>query len=84
MKNEGFEAALQHEIAELRARFPAVYHAGAQVERSDGRYSVCLDVRLPQHQALVSGPLMGDFHAALRAAFDAAASDLARVPWTRR
>lgn len=77
MKPDGYQAAIEHEIAELRTAYPSITHARGGVE---GRYSVWLDVRLPQHQSLISGPLHEDFNAALRAAFAAARLRLAIVP----
>ncbi len=78
MKHDDRQAAIEHEIAELRAAFPAITRVKSGVE---GHYSVSLDIRLPDCQTLISGPVHEDFNDAVRAAFDAARLRLATVPW---
>lgn len=81
--DESLNARIQHEIAALRAAYPRVSHFhGVLEDRDDGgerRYALRLDIRWPQHQALVSSGERADPYAALRCAFDAAARHLAQA-----
>jgi hypothetical protein len=59
MDSPSVQARIEHEIAQLRARFPQVIDCHtALVHWKDGgaaRYSLYLDIRWPNHQTLVSG-----------------------------
>jgi hypothetical protein len=74
-------AKIEHENAELRARFPHVRESlPALVHWSEGeqaRYSLSLDIRWPQHQSLVSGPPQASAEAAVEAGFRLARERLA-------
>ncbi|MGQ0544189.1 MAG: hypothetical protein ACT4P3_02510 [Betaproteobacteria bacterium] len=73
MDRDSILAKIEHESAELRARYPHVHEcipALAQwTEGEQPRYSLGLDIRWPQHQALVSGPAHATAEAAVEAAF---------------
>lgn len=76
-------ALIEHEIAELRAAYPRISKCRAKTETLNGSISVGLDIRLPEHQSLVSGPLRDDPYVAVRAAFEAARRSLDRTPWAQ-
>ena len=79
--DDDLQARIQHEIAELRAAHPRItaFHAALEqwFEGTDARYSLGLDIRWPQHQSLISSEARSSAYAAVRAAFDAAAKQLA-------
>jgi hypothetical protein len=81
--DDDLQARIQHEIAELRAAYPRITGCRAALdewkEGADTRCSLRLDLRLPQHQSLISGEPRNSAYAALRAAFDAAAQHLASI-----
>ena len=68
---------IEHESAELRARYPHVRECIPALmhwqEAEQARYSLALDIRWPQHQTLVSGPACASAEAAIEAAFRLAA-----------
>lgn len=68
--------AIEHAIAELRAAFPRIAEVRPALEGADRAWSLRLDIRWPQHQTLLCGPLKGDPQEAVRAAFDAARAHL--------
>ena len=82
MKPGGPSADLQHRIDELRTAFPRISDCRAAIEhRRDGeqsRYALRLDIRWPQHQALISGPSCDSREAAVQEGFDAARASLTR------
>jgi hypothetical protein len=78
MESETLQARIEHEIAELRARFPRVTACHPTLEQWEGKHALRLDIRWPQHQSLVSGPPSATPEAAVRAAFDQAAHALTR------
>ena len=84
MDRDMLQARLEHEIAELRGAFPRVDSChSALMQWKDGeqaRYSLGLDIRGPQHQALVSGPAQASIEAAVEAAFRLARERLQRTP----
>jgi hypothetical protein len=73
MKSDSFQAELEHEIGELRGAFPRVTAVRAELdevrEYDSRRFAVRLDIRWPEHQALLSGPACGAPLDALHAAF---------------
>ena len=79
---DSLQGRIEHEIAELRGTFPHVELClSALVQWKDGeqdRYSLGLDIRCPQHQTLVSGPVQASADAAIEAAFRAASEQLQR------
>ena len=82
MDFESVQGRIEHEIAELRGAFPRIESChSALVQWKDGeqaRYSLGLDIRGPQHQALVSGPAQASIEAAVEAAFRLARDQLQR------
>ncbi|HJY76432.1 MAG TPA: hypothetical protein VKE95_07360 [Burkholderiales bacterium] len=73
MDIDSVQARIEHESAELRARYPHITGChSALIQWSDAgrkRYSLALDLRWPEHQTLVSGEAMDDAGAAVAAAF---------------
>ena len=80
MKHDGLQAGIEHRIAELRAAHPriAACHPTLDAWREGGatRHSLRLDLRWPEHQSLVSGPVRESAEQAVEAAFDMAARSL--------
>lgn len=76
MKSDALEPAIEHAIAELKATFPHIADVHGVLEGAEHAWSLRLDIRWPQHQALLCGPLKDDPQAAVRAAFDAANAHL--------
>lgn len=76
MKEESLHALIQHEVAELRVEFPQIALVRTSLDTwTEGearRYSLGLDIRWPDHQTLVAGPVRDGVHEAVRAAFDEA------------
>ena len=83
MKDEGVRSEIQHRLADLRAAYPRISGAHAVLEDwregREHRYALRLDVRLPQHQSLVSGGARDSAQAAVRAALDAASERMASL-----
>jgi hypothetical protein len=75
---------IEHESAELRARHPHVRECLPALmhwqEAGQARYSLALDIRWPQHQTLLSGPVQPSAEAAVDAAFKAAGEQLRSTP----
>jgi hypothetical protein len=76
MDAQSVQARIEHETAQLRSLHPriSVCHT-ALVQWKDGdatRYSLHLDIRMPQHQTLLSGEARDTPEAAIEAAFKAA------------
>jgi hypothetical protein len=82
MDDDSLHARIEHEIAELRSRFPHIIDChSAMVKWDDGgdkRYALRLDIRWPQHQTLVSGEAKDSVAAAIAAAFRPRASGCTR------
>jgi hypothetical protein len=80
MNRDSLDALIAHESAALREAFPQISGCRARIETlSEGearRYSVLLDIRLPEHQSLISGKSKHDTHAAVHAAFEEARRQL--------
>lgn len=72
MSPDSIQAAIAHETAELRAQFPSITECfSALVQWKDeaaARYSLHLDIRMPQRQTLVSGPAEASARAAIASA----------------
>lgn len=81
--DDSLQARVQHEIADLRAAYPRISACHAAFEDWDQggerRYAVRLDIRLPQHQSLLTGAPEASPYAALRTAFEAASRHLAAI-----
>jgi len=77
---DSLQARIQHAIADLRAAFPRIGACHAALEDwhegAEARYSLRLDIRWPQHQSIVSGPVRASAEQAVQAAFDKAARSL--------
>lgn len=80
MESGSLQARIQHQIADLRARYPRISACHVSLEHwheaGEPRHALRLDIRSPQHQSLVSGPARGSAEEAVRAAFDLAARSL--------
>lgn len=80
MKEETLRALLEHQVAELRVAFPQIALVRSALdtwkEGEARRYSLALDIRWPEHQILVSGPVRDGVREAVCAAFDAARARL--------
>ena len=76
MKPNGLQASLNCRIADLRSAYPriTVCHAALQTVRDGARvrHSLWLDLRWPEHQSIVSGPVRESVEDALQAGFDKA------------
>lgn len=86
MDADSLQPRIEHEIAELRGRFPAVTacHSMLLRSRDDGgeRWSLHLEIRAPQSQVIVSGPAEESAEAAVAAACRIAGERLAALPRT--
>jgi hypothetical protein len=73
MDIDSVHARIEHESAELRARYPHITACNTALvqwnEAGKKRYSLKLDLRWPQHQTLLNGDAMDDVGAAISAAF---------------
>jgi hypothetical protein len=76
MDIDSVQARIEHESAELRARYPHITDCSSLLvqwdEAGKKRYSLRLDIRWPQHQTLLSGEPEDDALAAIAAAFASA------------
>jgi hypothetical protein len=76
MDSESLQTRIEHELAELRSRFPQISACHSALEEwtedRENRFALRLDIRWPQHQTLVSGDAKDNPLDAVRAAFDAA------------
>jgi hypothetical protein len=74
MDRHSVDALIAHETAALRSAFPLIDACCAGIEiLNEGlaaRFSVGLDIRLPESQVLVSGEAKHDAFAAVFAAFE--------------
>lgn len=81
MDRTSIDALIGHESAALRNEFPRVDECRARLESLSEdlaqRFSLGLDIRLPQSQLLVCGKAKHDAHAAVYAAFEEARERLA-------
>ena len=72
MSPDSIQAAIAHQVAELRAQHPAITEClSALVQWKDDaavRYSLHLDIRMPQRQTIVSGPVEPSAQAAIESA----------------
>ena len=76
MDTDSVQARIEHQTADLRTLYPYIKdcHSALVRWKTDGeeRYSLNLDIRWPQHQALVAGESKDSAVAAIAAGFDAA------------
>jgi hypothetical protein len=81
--DDSLQARIEHEIADLRAAYPAIRAMHAVLEDwqedAEHRYALRLDIRLPQHQSLLSGGAQASAYAAVHAAFNAASERMAAL-----
>ncbi len=88
MDIDSVHARIEHESAELRARYPHITDCRtALVQWNDAgkkRYSLKLDIRWPEHQTLLSGEAMDDADAAITAAFARARQRVQEAAWASR
>ena len=88
MDIDSVHADIEHEKAELRARYPGVTECSTLLVRWDEngakRYSLRIDIRCPQHQTLVSGESRDSAQAAIAAGFRAARQRLQEAAWACR
>jgi hypothetical protein len=87
MNADSLQPRIEHELAELRGRFPAVTacHGALLQTKEDGgaRWSLHLEIRAPQTQVIVSGPAEASAEAAVAAACRLARERLAALRWAR-
>jgi hypothetical protein len=80
MEADSLQARIQHAIADLRAAYPrmGICHATLEEwhEGTAARHALRLDIRWPQHQSLISGPVRASAEEAVGAAFDTAIRQL--------
>jgi hypothetical protein len=88
MDIDSVHARIEHESAELRARYPHITDCRTALvqwnEAGKKRYSLKLDIRWPRHQTLLSGDSMDDAGAAIAAAFARARQRVQEAAWASR
>jgi hypothetical protein len=88
MDADSIRARIEHESAELRARYPAMTRCDTAFSRrlEGGRtlHSLYLDLHWPQSQMLVPGPSRPDAGAAIDAAFQEARRRIDEATWASR
>jgi hypothetical protein len=88
MDIDSVHARIEHEGAELRARYPQVTDCRTLLvgwdEAGKKRYSLKLDLRWAQHQTLLSGEAKDEVGAAIAAAFAAARQRIQEATWASR
>jgi hypothetical protein len=88
MDIDSVHARIEHESAELRARYPQITTCNSALvqwnEAGKKRYSLKLDLRWPQHQTLLNGDAMDDVGAAISAAFARARQRVQEASWANR
>ena len=88
MDADSIRARIEHEVAELRARYPEMTRCDTALSRRTEagatRYSLYLDMHWPQSQILLPGPAMPDAGAAIDAAFREARSRIEQASWATR
>ena len=88
MDIDSVHARIEHESADLRARYPHVTACNTALvqwdEAGKKRYSLRLDLRWPEHQTLLNGDAMDDAGAAIAAAFARARQRVQEAAWARR
>jgi hypothetical protein len=88
MDIDSVHARIEHESAELRARYPHITDCRTALvrwnEAGKKRYSLKLDLRWPQHQTLLNGDAMDDVGAAISAAFARARQRVQEASWANR
>ena len=85
---DAIHARIEQRSTELRARYPDMKSCDTALSqrREDGRlrYSLYLDLRWPQTQVLVAGPLHDDAGVAIDAAFQEARNRIEQATWASR
>jgi hypothetical protein len=88
MEADSIRARIEHETAELRARYPAMTRCDtAFARRFEGGktlHSLYLDMHWPQRQILSPGPSREDAGAAIDAAFQEARRRIDEATWASR
>lgn len=88
MDIDSVHARIEHESAELRARYPQITACRSALvqwnEAGKKRYSLKLDIRWAQHQTLLNGAAMDDVGAAISAAFALARQRVQEASWASR
>lgn len=88
MESDSLHARIEHESAELRAKYPHVTSCHTAMmqwnEAGAKRYSLRLDIRWPQHQTLISGEAKDNPAAAISAAFHSARERIHEAAWASR
>lgn len=85
MDSDSLQAQIQHESTELHALYPHIKNCHTALVRwtdpEGSHYSLCLDIRWPQHQTLVSGEAKDSPAAAIAAAFTTARQRVHEAAW---
>lgn len=88
MDIDSIHARVEHESAELRARFPHITECRSALvqwnEAGKKIYSLKLDLRWPQHQTLLAGDATEDAGAAIATAFAHARQRVQEAAWPNR
>ena len=88
MDADVIRAHIDRKAAELRQRYPDMTHCDSALSqrREEGklRYSLYLELRWPQTQVLVTGPVHGDAGTAIDAAFQEARARIDQSTWASR
>ena len=88
MDIDSVHARIEHESAELRARYPHIAECRSALvqwnEAGKKRYSLKLDLRWPHHQTLLAGDAVDDAGAAISAAFACARQRVQEAEWVSR
>ena len=88
MDIDSVHARIEHETADLRARYPHITDCRSALvqwsEAGEKRYSLNLDIRWPQHQSLISGEAKDEAGAAIAAAFARARQRVQEAAWASR
>ena len=88
MDADAIRAHIDRKSAELRMQYPDLKSCDTALSqrREDGklRYALYLDLRWPQTQVVVTGPVHSDAGAAIDAAFQEARHRIEQAMWARR
>ena len=80
MRSDSLQALIEHGIADLRAAYPDITSCQFALQGArDGehmRHSLWLDIRAPQHQSIVCGPVCPSEHEAVQAGLEKARHEL--------
>ena len=88
MDADAIRAHIERKSVELRQQYPDMTHCDSALSqrREDGklRYALYLELRWPQTQVLVTGPVHGDAGTAIDAAFHEARTRIEQSTWGTR